>query len=635
MKWQLIILFCTGLTVNLSAQHHLTDDTITISEVLIRSDLPDGSSGFRKTEFTDAEIQSVPGISITDFLAANTSLYIKDYGSGGLKSVSFRGMGPGHTTVLWEGLRIDNPMLGQSDLSLVPLMFIDNISLYYGGNPDIFGNRGSGGTISMSSDPGWGSDSNVSFYSELGSYGSFNEGISLSLRSPGFIYSLRAYAGGARNNYLYTDNVNYAEPRELRREGADYRSRGLLQEISFKSRSSVLAAKLWYNFNNKNLPGSIFTSSDPGNEKQLDESLKALFTYKFYSKRITFKTGAGLISDWLSYTNHLLDIDSGNKVNTLSANAEAEYTYTDKSTVTLGLRSINSRVRTSNYTGIKGRDLVTIDLSANHVFSDLLGLHASLVQELNDFKLLPLSPSVGFDFKPARKTNLHLLGSIGRSNHLPGLNDLYWNPGGNINLLPEESVNSELTISYEYTKHGFKWATNTTAYSSGINNMIVWIPLSQWVWGPENISVVRSTGFEADSKIEITRGQSGISLSAGYAFNRVRRTDSSTDSATNLQLVYVPEHTAYANFLYRVNGICLAWNSEYTGIRYTSTDNTSYLPSNLVHRLSVNYRGQLKRSDFVTAFTLANLFDKDYQSVSGYPLAGRSFSLSLKLNLHL
>lgn len=635
MKRGLFILFMTVLTMNMKSQNLLIDDTVSINEVLVRSNRPDGSTGFRKMEFAGTDLETISGASISDFISANTSLYIKDYGSGGLKSVSFRGMGPGHTTVLWEGLRIDNPMLGQSDFSLIPLMFIDKISLYFGGNPDTFGNRGSGGTINMSTQPEWGEDSQLVISTGLGSYGAYSEGISVSLGTENFNYRMRAFLNGARNEYSYTDNINYAEPVEKIRKGSAYRSRGLLQEVYVKNRNSIFEGKLWYNYNFRNLPGSIFISEIPGNENQLDESFKTIISYKTYREKFKIKGSAGLISDWLNYNNHLLDLDSRNRVNTLSANVEAEYKYSEDSGINIGLRSINSRVKTTNYSGEKGRDLLTMDLSINHVFSDLLGVHASIVQELNDFELIPPAPSVGFDLKPLKKSNFHLLGSIGRSNHLPGLNDLYWNPGGNPELLPEESLNGEIALSYENSKPVFQWSANITAYRSSINNMIVWVPITQWVWGPENISKVRSMGFEADGEIKISAGQSKLSLCSGYAYTGVRQPDNSSDGLVSYQLIYVPKHTAYTRILYSINAFYLVWNTEYTGIRYTSTDNTTLLPSYITHKLSVNYRKNLEHSGIVTEFTVINLFDKEYQSVAGYPLPGRSFNLSLKLNLNL
>ena len=149
----IFLLFTPGLV--LEAQHLLKDDTIKINEVLVRSTFPEGRAGYRKSVFNIQEKQDFPGLNLSDFLSGNTSLYIKDYGGGGLKSVSFRGLGPAHTSVLWEGIRIDNPMLGQSDFALLPFDFVDNISVYYGGNPSSFGNRGSGGSVELSTSPFW------------------------------------------------------------------------------------------------------------------------------------------------------------------------------------------------------------------------------------------------------------------------------------------------------------------------------------------------------------------------------------------------------------------------------------------------------------------------------------------------
>src|SRR5687767_7836804 len=65
-------------------------------------------------------------------LAAAPSIYFKTYGNGQLSTIAFRGTSASHTAVLWNGMNINSPTLGQTDFSLFPVYLLDDITLQYG-----------------------------------------------------------------------------------------------------------------------------------------------------------------------------------------------------------------------------------------------------------------------------------------------------------------------------------------------------------------------------------------------------------------------------------------------------------------------------------------------------------------------
>ena len=77
--------------------------------------------------------------SLADLLANQSTIHIKSYGNGNIVSTSMRGGNANHTALLWNGLNIQNTMLGQPDLSIVPTSLFNNISLEYGGGSAILG----------------------------------------------------------------------------------------------------------------------------------------------------------------------------------------------------------------------------------------------------------------------------------------------------------------------------------------------------------------------------------------------------------------------------------------------------------------------------------------------------------------
>src|ERR1044072_950923 len=55
--------------------------------------------------------------TLSDALADNVSLYLKSYGNNQLSTIALRGTTASQTAVLWHGININPPTLGQTDLS--------------------------------------------------------------------------------------------------------------------------------------------------------------------------------------------------------------------------------------------------------------------------------------------------------------------------------------------------------------------------------------------------------------------------------------------------------------------------------------------------------------------------------------
>ena len=88
---------------------------------------------------------------MAEVLQENTPIYIRNYGSGGLATASFRGSNAYHTPVIWNGINIQNPMNGQIDFSAIPVFLSDEISLQYGGNGGVWGSGAMAGLLFINS----------------------------------------------------------------------------------------------------------------------------------------------------------------------------------------------------------------------------------------------------------------------------------------------------------------------------------------------------------------------------------------------------------------------------------------------------------------------------------------------------
>ena len=92
---------------------------VAIREVPVWGWRPMKSIGMQETKFDSVVLKENIALSMADVLTFNSSIFVKQYGRATLSTVSFRGTGPSHTQVTWNGMRINNPMLGMTDFSMI------------------------------------------------------------------------------------------------------------------------------------------------------------------------------------------------------------------------------------------------------------------------------------------------------------------------------------------------------------------------------------------------------------------------------------------------------------------------------------------------------------------------------------
>ncbi|QQR94477.1 MAG: Plug domain-containing protein [Bacteroidota bacterium] len=115
-KNYLLIIFSIICT-NIQAQ----TDTFHIKVVNIEAlRQQDATPGLKFEKIDSISLKQFNTESLSDLLSAESGVLIKNYGPGSLASSSIRGGNANQTAVIWNGFNINNPMLGQTDFSIIP-----------------------------------------------------------------------------------------------------------------------------------------------------------------------------------------------------------------------------------------------------------------------------------------------------------------------------------------------------------------------------------------------------------------------------------------------------------------------------------------------------------------------------------
>lgn len=572
-------------------------------------------------------IQSVDSVTSRYAVATNAAElfrkfgygHIRSYGVGGVNTPSFRGTGPNHTAILWNGINIMSPMLGQSDLSLVPITFIDDVQLQSGGSASLYGSGAIGGTIQFNNKAVFKQGFNLSFTENNGSFNTFFHGLSATWSEKKWISSTKVFQTSAENNFRFL-NTNIAPAEEQRREHNAVEQHGILQQNYFQvDPKNLLSFRFWYQDNHYEIPEPT-TVFREGVSTQRDQFFRSMIGWNHdYEKGHLFVQSAH-VHHLLHYKNPLINVDSPGSFdsfintveNTVDAARDLEWTsgvnYTFESTNSVDLNNGGpQRNRVALYTALK---------HTPGKWTNVL----SARQEMVNGKLTPFAPSLGVDYSLQRY--ISFFGSVTRNYRIPTFNDLYWNDAsakGNPDLKMETSWSEELGVRLKF----IRLKGQVALFSNQVNDLIYWKPAGSQ-WSPINVTDNWSRGVESTGTFTKPIGKILTEITARYSYTL------STNPA-GYQLAFTPKHESGTTLRLTWNTWNLSFTNNYVGNQYTDDSNTSYLVLKYYNIANVWMSKDVTvKKIFITAMIeMNNAFDQQVAVRQGYPLPGRNFKAGI------
>ncbi len=640
-----------------------------LGEVVVRAKRPMKEIGVTKTTFDSAMLKENIALSMADILAFNSSIFVKSYGRATLSTVAFRGTSPSHTQVTWNGMRINNPMLGMTDFSTIPSYFIDQASLLHGTSSVNETGGGLGGLVKLATEPDTPEGFNVQYVQGIGSFSTFDEFARLTYGSDKWHVSTRAVHSSSPNDYKYINHdkkvniydddhniIGQYHPKERNRSGA-FRDTHILQEVYYNTlKGDRLGLNAWYIDSNRELP---MLTTDYGNEadfenRQREQTFRSVLSWDH--TRTKWKAGlkGGYIHTWMAYA-YRREVSEGNwasmtrsrsKVNTIYGQAEGEYTPSRKWFFTANLSAHQHFVRSQDKNIIlqdgdkaivgydKGRIELSGSASAKWQPIDRLGMSVVVREEMFGSDWSPLIPAFFIDGVVLPEGNVTLKGSISRNYRVPTLNDLYFLPGGNPDLRNEHGFTYDLGASFEIgKKEVYSLSGSVTWFDSRIDDWIIWLPTTKGFFSPRNVKEVHAYGVEVTGNLGVQPFKGWfLDLNGSYSWTpsiNEGEKMSPADQSVGKQLPYVPKHSASLTgrlswrswgFLYK-----WCWYSE----RFTMSSNdytlTGHLPEYFMSNISLEKGLSFKPVDLSLKLAVNNLFNEDYLSVLSRPMPGINF----------
>ena len=640
-----------------------------IPEVTILGKRPMKEIGLQKTQMDSITLKENIALSMADVLTFNSSIFVKNYGRATLSTVAFRGTSPSHTQVTWNGMRINNPMLGMTDFSMIPSYFIDDASLLHGTSSVNETGGGLGGSVKLSTQPANAEGFGLQYVQGIGSFQTFDEFLRLTYGDDHWQSSTRLVYSSSPNEFSYRNHdkkeniydedmniVGQYYPEEKNRSGS-FKDMHVLQEVYYNTRrGDRFGLNAWYINSNRELP---MLTTDYGEEsafenRQREETFRGILSWDHMRENWKVAAKGGYIHTQMKY-DYKRDAGTGtmvpmtrsrSKINTFYGQAEGEYYIGREWLFTANVAAhqhfVESRdkniIRQDGNQAVvgykKGRTELSGAASAKWQPNDRMGLSVVLREELYGENWTPVIPAFFVDGILSKKGNIMAKASVSRNFRFPTLNDLYFLPGGNPDLKRESGWTYDVGLSFAVGKEDvYSLSGSVNWFDSHVQDWILWLPTTKGFFSPRNVKDVHAYGTEWKGDLSIALAKDwNLTLNGTLSWTpsiNEGEPMSPADQSVGKQLPYVPEWSSSVTGRLSWKRWSFLYKWCYYSERFTMSSNdmslTGKLPSYYMSNITLERGVSLKWAELSLKGAVNNLFNEEYLSVLSRPMPRINF----------
>ena len=645
-----LMLLCSGSMVAQTLSKGLH-----IPEVTIYGKRPMKEIGVQKTRLDSTVLKESIALSMADVLTFNSSIFVKSYGRATLSTVSFRGTSPSHTQVSWNGIRINNPMLGMTDFSMIPSYFIDDATLLHGTSSVNETGGGLGGSVRLSTQPANAEGFGMQYIQGIGSFKTSDEFLRLTYGDDHWQSSTRLVYSSSPNEFSYRNHdkkeniydedmtiIGQYYPKEKNRSGS-FKDMHFLQEVYYNTRKGDrFGLNAWYIQSNRELP---MLTTDYGNEsdfenRQREETFRGVLSWDHLRENWKVSAKGGYVHTQMKY-DYKRDAGNGvmtpmtrsrSKVDTFYGQSEAEY-YIGKEWLFTANASVHQHFVESRDKNIirqdgnqaivgysKGRVEFSGAASAKWQPNERIGMSVVLREELYGKSWTPLIPAFFIDGIVSERGNIMLKASTSRNFRFPTLNDLYFLPGGKPNLKRESGWTYDIGMSFAVGKEDVYSLTGSVNwFDSHVKDWILWLPTTKGFFSPRNVKNVHAYGIECKSNFSVLLGKEcRLALNGTFSWTPSiyeGEPMSAADQSIGKQLPYVPEWSSNISGRLYWKKWSLLYKWCYYSKRHTMSSNdislTGKLPEYYMSNLTLERGISLKGVELSLKGAVNNLFNEE------------------------
>lgn len=597
-----IIGFCCNAQVVVDSIQEL--DEIVLSD----SKLKNYASGYKITTLNDSILINNTN-SLTGLLAFNSNIYFKENGFGMISSPSFRGTNTSQTAVIWNGININSQLNGQTDFNTINTTNFNSVAIRSGGGSVQYGSGSIGGTIHLNNKLRFNSHFNSSIRA---SYGSFNTQQYNVLTE----FGDTNFSGNIGLSYVESDN--------------DYKFLGTNKvNTNGEFNNQNINANFGYFINNKNVikfyhqtfTGRRNLSSTlvaPSQSRYDDTNLRNMLEWTRIGSKTQSTFKAAHLQESFKYFENKDKINfSFGKVNTLLLKHNLNFNISKKLKVQ-SIAEYNTISAVGSSFGDPSREVFSATGLLNYSPSKRLSYGLNIRKDFTSGFKSPLVFSLDSKFKVTQAYLLKLNAS--KNYRVPTFNDLFWQQGGNRDLVPESSYQIDLGQEFNFSLFNFR----LNAYYIETKDLIQWKPVTTGFWSPINVAETKNYGAEAELQVNKKFKAHSFELKGNYSYTI------SENKETAQQLIYVPLHKGNASLGYNYKRFSVFYQHLFNGEVFTVS--RDILPFYNVGNLGFSFKLKPKsNTNYVLDLRVNNIYNTYYENVALRPMPNRNFTIQITI----
>lgn len=223
-----------------------------------------------------------------------------------------------------------------------------------------------------------------------------------------------------------------------------------------------------------------------------------------------------------------------------------------------------------------------------------------------------------------------------KASRIPSFLEVFGERGqilGNSKLLPEKSINHDIGMIWDWKNWNILSLTEISYFQKSIDDMILFIPNSQFSLRAENLDAARIRGWEFQQSLEWRHWV----VKMNYTY-QIAKNETDSPSLKGKYLPLRPMHEFFGTLIYNYNDWQLGGEFTYIGAVFRDRTNeyVNYLPGRDIYGGFISYRiahskdeNDTIKSELKISLDIKNITNKQFEDFIGYPLPGRMWFLNL------
>lgn len=592
-------------------------DSLLLKEVEITAtSLKNENTG---TNVSVIDVCSVANSTVSELFSLLGFMPLRNNGNNSYAIGSMRGGSSNHTLLMWNGMPINNPMLGLSDLSLIPIGGLSQIKINKGSSSSICGNGSIAGSVNLENVNKNDSLNSISGGIKVASFSNLSSFGSLTLSKKKIQLRIRHDFSKGVNNFPFQidgiDSTFYTSNSNVKLVNTN------LDLTYFHSKNSSLTFLMWNIFANRQIPANI--NQKKSEAYQIDRAKRGMLRYKINLKKSSVSINGGIVNESNIYIDKPVRINDTNQFQSYYFDVYGEKNINENFKLLISVFNNYTTANSDNYVNKIFENRSALLLSTYFSLPNF-DFQVSNRTEKNQNTYQSLIPAFGMESKLLKDLIFKL--KINKNYRYPGLNDQYWRIGGNPLLKPENGWSQEASINKTFGRN----KVGITLFKRIINEMILWVPqTNNGIFSPINIAKVNTKGAEVSIKNEYRSND--FLVSSDFTYEYVKSINEVEVKLPKIergsQLWYIPEHSLNFNMAFKYKKHRLSYYYNYNSVK---SGIQKKLAAFGISSIFLESEIDFKKNTFKAYLQIENVTNNQYYLIENRPMPGINFKLGFE-----